>query len=48
MRSAYSNLGSLIGRKAVQQEITSRFVLLAALLLLAAGIVSRPWAPRLP
>jgi Ca-activated chloride channel family protein len=48
VRSAYANLSSRIGRKPVQQEVTSRFVLLAALLLVAAGIVSRPWAPRLP
>jgi hypothetical protein len=29
-------------------ELTSRFVLLAAILLVLAGIASRPWVPRLP
>ncbi|MDX6514739.1 MAG: Ca-activated chloride channel [Gaiellaceae bacterium] len=48
LRAAYTSLGSHLGRVRAQQELTARFVLLAALLLAAAGIVSRPWAPKLP
>jgi len=48
LRTAYTSLGSHLGRTPAQQELTSRFVLLAALLLVVAGVVSRPWVPRLP
>jgi Ca-activated chloride channel family protein len=48
LRSAYDSLGSHLGRTRARQELTSRFVLIAALLLIAAGIASRPLVPRLP
>ena len=48
LQSAYSNLGSHLGRTAGRLEVTSRFVLAAAILLALAGAVSRPWVPRLP
>ena len=48
VRSAYASLGSHLGRVPGRSELTSRFVLLAAILLVLAGIVSRPWVPRLP
>jgi Ca-activated chloride channel family protein len=48
VRSAYASLGSHLGRVPGRSELTSRFVLVAAILLVLAGIVSRPWVPRLP
>jgi Ca-activated chloride channel family protein len=48
VRAAYANLGSHLGRVPGRVEWTSRFVLLAAILLVLAGIASRPWVPRLP
>jgi Ca-activated chloride channel family protein len=48
VESAYSSLGSQIGRTGVLHEITSRFLLLAAILLVLAGVASRFWVPRLP
>jgi Ca-activated chloride channel family protein len=48
LRSAYAGLGSRLGRTPANREVTSLFVLLAALLLVSAGVVSRLWAPRLP
>jgi Ca-activated chloride channel homolog len=48
VRSAYASLGSHLGRVPGRVELTSRFVLLAAILLVLAGIASRPWVPRLP
>jgi Ca-activated chloride channel family protein len=48
LRAAYTSLGSHLGRTPRRVEISSWFVLLAALLLVTAGIVSRPWVPRLP
>jgi Ca-activated chloride channel family protein len=48
LRSAYADLGSKLGRAPAREELTSECLLAAALLLLAAGIASRPWVPRLP
>jgi Ca-activated chloride channel homolog len=46
--ASYASLGSRLGRKPGQAEITNELVLLAALLLIGAGLVSALWAPRLP
>jgi Ca-activated chloride channel family protein len=48
LRTAYSSLGSHLGRVQARKELTSDFVLVAALLLVGAGIASRFWVPRLP
>jgi len=48
LQSAYSKLGSSLGRKPGQSEITYGFLAGAALLLVAAGILSALWSPRLP
>ena len=48
LRSAYSKLGSRLGRKPGQSEITYGFLAGAAGLLLAAGLLSALWSPRLP
>jgi Ca-activated chloride channel family protein len=48
LQSAYSNLGSRLGRKPGQSEITYGFLAGAALLLVAAGVLSALWSPRLP
>jgi Ca-activated chloride channel family protein len=47
-QAAYSSLGSKIGRKPANVEITGWFLLAAALLLVLAGGLSARWAPRLP
>jgi Ca-activated chloride channel family protein len=46
--SAYTHLGSLIGRIPGRIEVTNQFLALAALLLIAAGVLSALWSPRLP
>jgi Ca-activated chloride channel homolog len=46
--SAYSKLGSRLGRVAGRSEITYVFLAAAAGLLLAAGALSAFWSPRLP
>jgi len=46
--ASYASLGSRLGRKPGTSEITNELVLLAAGLLLGAGLVSTLWAPRLP
>ena len=46
--AAYDNLGSLIGREPGKQEVTFWLVALAAILLVAAGMLSAVVAPRLP
>jgi Ca-activated chloride channel homolog len=46
--SAYENLGSVIGREPGKREVTSWFVALAAILLVAAAVFSAFVAPRLP
>jgi Ca-activated chloride channel family protein len=48
LRSAYSKLGSRLGRKPGQSEITYGFLAGAAGLLIAAGLLSALWSPRLP
>lgn len=48
VRSAYSSLGSKLGRRSAKTEITYGFVAAAAGLLLAAGLLSVAWAPRIP
>jgi len=48
LQSAYSKLGSRLGRKPGKSEITYGFLAAAAVLLLAAGLLSALWSPRLP
>jgi Ca-activated chloride channel family protein len=48
LQSAYTKLGSRLGRKPGQSEITYGFLAGAALLLVAAGLLSALWSPRLP
>jgi Ca-activated chloride channel family protein len=47
-RSAYASLGSKLGRRPGRTEITYEFVAAAAALLLAAGLLSAAWSPRIP
>jgi len=48
VQAAYAKLGSSIGRKPGHVEVTSGFLLGAAVLLVLAGVLSALWAPRLP
>jgi Ca-activated chloride channel family protein len=48
LQAAYSKLGSRLGRKPGKSEITYGFLAVAAALLLAAGLLSALWSPRLP
>ncbi len=48
LKAAYSKLGSKLGTTAGRTEVTYKFLGAAALLLLAAGVLSSFWAPRLP
>jgi Ca-activated chloride channel family protein len=48
LRSAYSKLGSELGRRPGKSEITYKFLAVAAALLIAAGVLSAFWSPRLP
>jgi Ca-activated chloride channel family protein len=48
LQAAYKNLGSLVGRVPGRVEVTNQFLAVAAALLLAAGILSALWSPRLP
>ena len=46
--AAYSQLGSKAGRRSGNVEVTSWFLIAAALLLVGAGGLSTFWSPRLP
>lgn len=48
LRAAYSKLGSRLGRKPGESEVTYGFLAGAAGLLIAAGLLSALWSPRLP
>ena len=48
LESVYEQLGSDLGRKPGEVEVTSWFMAGAAGLLLMAGILSAAWSPRLP
>jgi Ca-activated chloride channel homolog len=48
LESVYEQLGSDLGRKPGEVEITSWFMAGAAGLLLLAGVLSAAWSPRLP
>ncbi len=48
LSAAYENLGSVIGREQGKREVTYSFLALAAILLVAAGLLSAFVAPRLP
>jgi Ca-activated chloride channel homolog len=48
LQSAYKQLGSRLGRKPGETEVTYAFIAVAAGLLLAAGVLSALWSPRLP
>jgi Ca-activated chloride channel family protein len=48
LRSAYAKLGSRLGRKPGKTEVTYGFLAAAAALLIAAGLLSAAWSPRLP
>ena len=46
--AAYARLGSKLGRKPAKTEVTYAFLAAAAGLLVAAGVLSSAWSPRLP
>jgi Ca-activated chloride channel homolog len=48
LHAAYTKLGSSLGRKPGRSEITYAFLAIAAGLLVAAGLLSAAWSPRLP
>ena len=48
LRAAYAHLGSRLGRKPGKSEITFGFLAAAAGLLIAAGLLSALWSPRIP
>lgn len=48
LQAAYKQLGSKLGRAPGRKEVTNDVVALAALVLVAAGVLSALWAPRLP
>lgn len=48
LSTAYEELGSNLGRAEEQKEVTYAFLLAAAGLLLAAGVLSSAWSARLP
>jgi Ca-activated chloride channel homolog len=48
LQDAYGALGSKLGQTHASKEVTDLFALGAAILLVAAGILSALWAPRLP
>jgi Ca-activated chloride channel family protein len=48
LRAAYAKLGSRLGRRPGKSEVTYGFLAGAAGLLVAAGLLSALWSPRLP
>jgi Ca-activated chloride channel family protein len=48
LRGAYTRLGRELGWRRGHEEISSLFAAAAAALLVAAGVLSTIWAPRLP
>jgi len=48
VQAAYTKLGSSLGRKPGNVEVTDWFLAGAALLLVLAGVLSTLWSPRLP
>ena len=48
VQQAYSALGSTLGRKSGNVEVTDWFLIGAAILLVLAGVLSALWSPRLP
>jgi Ca-activated chloride channel family protein len=48
LESVYEQLGSNLGRKPGEVEITSWFLAIGAGFLLLAGVLSAAWSPRLP
>lgn len=48
VQTAYTKLGSSLGRKRSDVEVTSWFLGIAALFLVAAGVLSALWSPRIP
>lgn len=48
LSAAYEQLGSRLGRTPGWTEVTNAFLAVAAGLLVAAGLVSARWSPRLP
>jgi Ca-activated chloride channel homolog len=48
LTEAYEQLGSRVGRTPGRSEVTFAFLAAAAGLLIAAGLLSARWAPRLP
>lgn len=48
LNEAYAKLGSRLGRKPGKTEVTYGFLAAAAGLLIAAGLLSAAWSPRLP
>jgi Ca-activated chloride channel family protein len=48
VKAAYEKLGSKLGRRPGKTEVTSVFLLGAAVLLVGAGAASAAWSPRLP
>jgi Ca-activated chloride channel homolog len=48
VQAAYSTLGSKLGRRPGSIEVTSWFLVAAALLLVLSGVLSALWSPRLP
>ncbi len=48
LHAAYAKLGSHLGRSPAHSEVTYEFLAGAALLLVAAGLLSALWSPRLP
>jgi Ca-activated chloride channel homolog len=46
--TAYSKLGSQLGRKSAHVEVTFAFIAGAAVLVVLAGVLSAFWSPRIP